>query len=223
MPSSVTMWFSRLSPEMHRRLERAEALAREELVETHARLGVDLVGILAPRMPFDEAIERYIESMGLEGDDAEMVGTRAVALMDEEDVQEDLAREGHRGWKFDWRYATPLGALRFIRRQVKRSNQEELWLELAAARAEEAVSRVHERHAMAFVELLDEEVDPVRALELYADRLELTEFRGRLVYQRVMAALAEQMLPRLNEDEAAALPGARAAALPPALEGPPPA
>jgi hypothetical protein len=200
MPSSVTMWFSRLTPELTRRLERAEALAREELVETHARLAVDLIGILAPRMPFDEAIDRYIESMGLEGDDAEMVGTRAVALMDEDDVQEDLAREGTRGWKFDWRYATPLGALRYIRRQRKRSNEEELWMELAAARSEQILSDVHERHAAGFVELLGDEVDPTRAVELYVDRLELTEFRGRLVYQRVMARLAETLLPRLHED-----------------------
>jgi hypothetical protein len=194
------MWFSGLSPELTRRLERAEALAREELVETHARLAVDLIGILAPRMPFDEAIDRYIESMALEGDDAEMVGTRAVALMDEEDVREDLAREGTRGWKFDWRYATPLGALRYIRRQRKRSNEEELWMELAAARAEQHLADVHERHAMCFVEMLEDEVDPTRAVELYVDRLELAEFRGRLVYQRVMARLAEKMLPRLNED-----------------------
>jgi hypothetical protein len=206
MPSSVTMWFSRLTPELTRRLERAEALAREELVETHARLAVDLIGILAPRMPFDEAIDRYIESMGLEGDDAEMVGTRSVALMDEDDVQEDLAREGTRGWKFDWRYATPLGALRYIRRQVKRSNEEEFWMELAAARAEQILSDVHERHAQDFVELLEDEVDPTRAVELYVDRLELTEFRGRLVYQRVMATLAETMLPRLHEDDQPPVP-----------------
>lgn len=201
MPTSVTMWFSGLTPEMHRRLERAEALAREELVESHARLAVDLVGILAPRMPFDDAIDRYIESMGLEGDESEMVGTRAVALMDEEDVQEDLAREGHRGWKFDWRYATPMGALRYIRRQRKRSGEEEFWMELAAARAEQILAGVHERHAANFVELLgEEEVDPARAIELYVDRLELTELRGRLVYQRVMARLAERLLPRLYEE-----------------------
>jgi hypothetical protein len=215
MPSSVTMWFSGLSPELTRRLERAEALAREELVETHARLAVDLIGILAPRMPFDEAIDRYIESMALEGDDAEMVGTRAVALMDDEDVQEDLAREGTRGWKFNWRYATPLGALRYIRRQRKRNEEEELWMELAAARAEQVLAEVHEKHAASFVALLDDEVDPTRAVELYVDRLELSEFRGRLVYQRVMARLAERMLPRLHEDAAAQLAAGEPAPLSP--------
>jgi hypothetical protein len=208
MPSPVSLWFERLPEEVDRRLERAEALAREDLIETHAQLASDLIGILAPRMAFDEAIERYLESMGLEGEDAEAVGTRAVALMDEQDVQEDLAREGTRGWGFNWRYATPLGALRFIQRQKKRSDEERLWLELAAARAEEKLADAHARHAQEFVRILDEEVDPARAVELYVERLNLPEIRARIVYQRVLARLAESELPRLNEDEPAAPPPA---------------
>ena len=202
MPTSVTMWFSRLTPEMHRRLERAEALAREELVETHARLAVDLVGILAPRMPFDDAIERYLETMELEGDEKEQIGTRAVALMDERDVEEDLAREV-RGWGWNWRYATPLGVLRYIRRQQKRSDEEELWLELAAARAEEALVNAHMKFALEFVRVMDEHdhADPTRAVAHYVERLDLPEGRGRMVYQRVMAHLAEDLLPRLPDDE----------------------
>jgi len=199
MPSPVSSWFERLPEEVDKKLERAEALAREDMVETHARLATDLVGILAPRMPFDDAIERYLESLGLEGEDAEAVGTRAVALLDATDVRDDLAREGTRGWGFNWRYATPLGALRFIQRQKKRSDEERLWLELAAARAEERLADAHARHAQTFVEILDEEVDPARAVELYVERLDLPEVRARIVYQRVLARLAESELPRLNE------------------------
>jgi hypothetical protein len=208
MPSPVSSWFERLPEEVDKKLERAEALAREDMVETHARLATDLVGILAPRMPFDDAIERYLESLGLEGEDAEAVGTRAVALLDATDVHDDLAREGTRGWGFNWRYATPLGALRFIQRQKKRSDEERLWLELAAARAEEKLADAHARHAQTFVEILDEEVDPARAVELYVERLDLPEVRARIVYQRVLARLAESELPRLNE-------GARPAPAPP--------
>src|SRR6202008_514925 len=133
-PAPGSLWHQHLPEEVDSRLERAEALARESLIETHAELASDLVGILAPRMPFDEAIDRYLESMGLEGEDAEAVGSRAVAMLDEREISEDLAREGTRGWGFDWRYATPLGALRFIQRQRKRSAQENLWLELAGER-----------------------------------------------------------------------------------------
>jgi hypothetical protein len=203
MPSPVSLWHQRLPEEIDRKLERAEAFAREAMVETHAALASDLVGILAPRMPFDEAIDRYLESMGLEGEDAEAVGSRAVAVLDEREIREDLAREGTRGWGFDWRYATPLGALRFIQRQRKRSAEEQLWLELAAARAEERIADAHAKHAQVFVDVLEEEVDPTRAVELYVERLNLPETRARIVYQRVLARLAESLLPRLNDDGAA--------------------
>jgi hypothetical protein len=210
MPSPVSLWHQRLPEEIDRKLERAEAFAREGMIETHAELASDLVGILAPRMPFDEAIDRYLESMGLEGDDAEAVGSRAVAVLDEREIREDLAREGTRGWGFDWRYATPLGALRFIQRQRKRSAEEQLWLELAAARAEERIADAHARYAQGFVDILEDEVDPTRAVELYVERLNLPETRARIVYQRVLARLAESLLPRLNDDGTAADEGAPA-------------
>jgi hypothetical protein len=199
MASPVTRWMQGVPQEIQRRLDRAEALAREDLVETHARLARDLVTVLAPRMPFDEAISRYIEIMGLDGEDAEAVGTHAVNLLDDADVRDDLAREGHRGWGFDWRYATPLGALRYIRRQRKRSGEEQLWMELAAARSEEAVADMHMRHALGFVDILGDVADPSRAVSLYADRLDLPDDRARIVYQRVMAKLADKLLPRLHE------------------------
>lgn len=212
MASPVTRWLQGVPQEIQRRLDRAEALAREDLVDTHARLARDLVTVLAPRMPFDEAIARYIEIMALDGEDAEAVGTHAVNLLDDADVRDDLAREGHRGWGFDWRYATPLGALRYIRRQRKRSGEEQLWMELAAARSEEAVADMHMRHALGFVEILGNVADPSRAVSLYADRLDLPDDRARIVYQRVMADLADKLLPRLHEavraeDSAAASEG----------------
>jgi hypothetical protein len=203
MPSPVLLWQQRLPEEVNRRLEHAEAFAREALVEAHAQLASELVGVLAPRMPFDEAIDRYLESMGLEGEDAEAVGTRAVAVMDEHEIRDDLAREGTRGWGFDWRYATPLGALRFIQRQRKRSAEEQLWLELAAARAEERIADVHAHHAQQFVDILEEQVDPSGAVELYVERLNVPDIRSRIVYQRVLARLAASMLPRLAGEAAA--------------------
>lgn len=202
MASPVTQWLQRMPPELDRKLERVEALAREELVNVHAELALDLVSILAPRMPFDVAIERYLESMELEGDEREIVGTRAVALMDEREVQEDLAREGYRGWGWNWRYATPLGVLRYIRRHQKRSDEEDLWLELAAARAEEALVNAHMQYALQFVQVMEEHehADPTRAAALYVERLDIPELRARMVYQRVMARLAEDLLPRLDDE-----------------------
>jgi len=201
--ASPVSFLQRMPPELSRRLERAEALAREALLDVHAELATDLVSILAPRMPFDEAIERYLETMDLEGEEKEAIGTRAVALMGEGDVEEDLAREGTRGWGWDWRYATPLGVLRYIGRVQKRSNEEELWLELAAARAEERLVEAHVQFAMEFVELMDEHshADPTRAVAHYIERLDVPDLRARILYQRVLSRLAEDLLPRLPDDE----------------------
>lgn len=205
--ASPVSFLQRMPPELSRKLDRAEALAREALMDTHAELATDLVGILAPRMPFDEAIERYLETMQLEGEEKEAIGTRAVAILDESELQEDMAREGTRGWGWDWRYATPLGVLRYIGRVQKRSNEEELWLELAAARAEEKLVEAHVGFAMQFVELMDEHdhADPTRAVAHYLERLDVPDLRARIVYQRVLARLAEEKLPRLpDEDEESA-------------------
>jgi hypothetical protein len=201
--ASPVSFLQRMPPELERRLERAEALAREALIDVHAELATDLVAILAPRMPFDEAIQRYLETMQLEGEEKEVIGTRAVAILDEREVQEDLAREGTRGWGWDWRYATPLGVLRYISRVQKRSSEEELWLELAAARAEEKLIEAHLQFALEFVELMHEHehADPTRAVAHYVERLDVPELRARMVYQRVLARLAEDLLPRLPEDE----------------------
>lgn len=201
--ASPVSFLQRMPPELERRLERAEALAREHLIDVHAELATDLVSILAPRMPFDQAIERYLETMDLEGEEKEVIGTRAVALLDDADLQEDMAREGTRGWGWNWRYATPIGVLRYIGRVQKRSSEEELWLELAAARAEEKLVEAHMDYAMQFVELMDEHdhADPTRAVAHYIERLDVPELRARMVYQRVMAHLAEDLLPRLPDDE----------------------
>jgi hypothetical protein len=201
--ASPVSFLQRMPPELSRRLERAEALAREALLDTHAELATDLVGILAPRMPFDQAIERYLETMQLEGEEKEAVGTRAVAILDEGELQEDMAREGTRGWGWDWRYATPIGVLRYISRVQKRSSEEELWLELAAARAEEKLVGAHVDYALEFVNLMHEHqhADPTRAVAHYIERLDVPELRARMVYQRVMARLAEDLLPRLPDEE----------------------
>jgi hypothetical protein len=195
-------WLQRVPPDLERELDRAEALAREEITDIHAGLALDLVGILAPRMPFDEAIGRYLESLRLDDDERDAVGTRAIALLDTDEVTEDSKREGLRGRGWNWRYVTPPGVLRYIQRQKKRSDEEELWLELAAARAEEKLIDAHLRHAVKFVALMDEQAlaDPTRAVAHYVERLDLPDLRARIVYQRVLALLAEDLLPRLPDE-----------------------
>lgn len=198
MQPTMPLWFQRLPSDLRRRLELAEATANEARSATHAQQALNLVAVLAPRMPFDEAVDRYIEIMGLSGDEAESVHTRALVSLSNADVGEDLARERHRPlWGLDWRYATPLGAVRYVRRKMRRSAEEDLWMELSAARAEEAIIRNHIRHALIFVEILEDHAPPPRGVSLYLDALEVPAARARSVYQRALARVAEAELPRL--------------------------
>lgn len=198
MQPSLPLWFQRLPPDLRRRLDLAEAAATEARMETHAREALNLVAVLAPRMPFDEAVERYIDIMGLQGDEAEIVHNRALVALSDSELTANLSGERHRtGWGLDWRYATPLGAIRFVRRQLRRSAEEDLWMELCAARAEEALVRTHIRHALNFVKILESYTPPPRSISLYLDQLGVPSARARAVYQRALARVADAELPRL--------------------------
>lgn len=197
MPSHIPLFLQRLSSELQRRLELAEAGAREARRETHALQALDLVALLENRMPFDDAVGRYLELMDLGSEESEIVRTRALVLLGARITPSDLTRERDRsGWNLDWRYATPLGAVRFLRRHLRRNAEEDLWMEFAAARAEEALIVTHVKHARIFVRLLDGEVPPPRSVSIYLDRLEVPAARARSVYQRTLAQLAERYLPR---------------------------
>ena len=207
MQPHMPIWTQRLPADIRRRLELAVAAAIEARSDTHARQALNVVAVLAPRMPFDEAVERYIDIMSLAAEEAETVRNRALVALSDTGLAEDLSRERHRtGWGLDWRYATPLGAVRFVRRQLRRNAEEDLWLELSAARAEEAIARTHIRHALIFVEMLGEIAPPTRAVSLYLDQLEVPSMRARSIYQRALARVAEQELPRLLAAEQEAAP-----------------
>jgi hypothetical protein len=199
MQPQLPLWFQRLPSEVRRRLELAEATAVEARRDTHAEQALNLVAVLSSRMPFDEAVARYIDIMGLGGDEAELVHSRALVALGDSQLGGDLARERHRtGWGLDWRYATPLGAVRFVRRRLRRNAEEDLWLELSAARAEEALVRTHIRHALTFVEIMGDYAPPPRSVAVYLDQLEVPAARARSVYQRALARVADAELARVR-------------------------
>jgi hypothetical protein len=198
MQPHLPIWTQRLPPDVRRRIELAVAAAMEARSDTHAQQALHLMAVLAPRMPFDEAVERYIDIMNLAGEEAETVRNRSLVALSDTGLADELSKERHRtGWGLDWRYATPLGAVRFVRRQIRRNAEEDLWLELSAARAEEAITRTHIKHAMIFVDMLEEIAPPPRAVTLYLDQLEVPSVRARAIYQRALARVAEKELPRL--------------------------
>ncbi|MQA90511.1 MAG: hypothetical protein GEU90_09775 [Gemmatimonas sp.] len=198
MQPTLPLWFQRLAPDRRRRIELAVAAATEARLDTHAQQALNFVAVFAPRLSFDQAVDRYIEVLGLTGDEAQIVRTRALVVLGETGVAEEFARNRPNSSRLNWRYATPLGAVRFVRRRLRRSAQEDLWLELSAARAEEALIRTHVRHALSFVDMLEDQLPPTRAVTLYLEQLEIPAARARSVYQRALARVAAVELPRLD-------------------------
>src|SRR5690606_42161684 len=70
------IWTQRLPPDVRRRLELAVAAAAEARSDTHAQQALNLVAVLASRKPSDEAGERYLDEMGLAGEEAETLRNR---------------------------------------------------------------------------------------------------------------------------------------------------
>ncbi len=198
MQPTLPIWSQRLPPERRRRLEVALAAATEARLDTHAQQALNLVAVLAPRMTFDQAVERYIDIMGLGAEEAQIVETRALVALGESGFAEELSRERPNPLQLNWRYATPLGAVRFVRRRLRRNAQEALWLELSAARAEEALIRSHVKHALIVVRILKKDLPPTRAISTYLEHLAVPSARARAVYQRALARIAEAELPRLD-------------------------
>jgi hypothetical protein len=199
MSPNLPIWLQRLPNEVGRQLELAVAAAAEARLDTHAQEALNVVAVLANRVSFDHAVERYIDVMGLGGDEAQIVQTRALVLLGQTGVAQELATREHRSSpRLNWRYATPLGAVRFVRRQLRRNAEEDYWMELSAARAEEALVRTHIKHALLFVEILEEYYPPTRSVTFYLDQLAVPSARSRSVYQRTLARIATAELPRLS-------------------------
>jgi len=196
MQSSLALFFQRLPAEYRARLDLAIAAATEARLDAHAHEALNVVAVLASRTSFDQAVDRYIQVMGVNGEEAQIIRTKALVALGESGAVEELLK-AQQGERLDWRYATPLGAVRYVRRQLRRSAEEDLWMELSAARAEEALIRTHVKHALNFVHILEDQFPPTRAVTLYIDQLEVSSQRARSVYQRALARVAAIELPRL--------------------------
>ncbi|HUE96922.1 MAG TPA: hypothetical protein VMN39_09690 [Longimicrobiaceae bacterium] len=197
MQPTLPLLFQRLPPDRIRKLELAMAAAIEARLDTHAEQALNLVAVLSSRMAFDQAVERYIDIMALGGEEAQIVRTRALVALSESAIAEELSRD-RPAPRLSWKYATPLGAVRFVRRRLRRNAEEDLWMELSAARAEEALIRTHVKHALNFITILEEHVPPTRAVSLYLEQLEVPTSRARSVYQRTLARVAAAELPHLQ-------------------------
>lgn len=183
------------------------AMAWESLVEVHVNNAVRLIALLREKRPLEEGLSRYIEEMDLVAPMTNAVRTRALARLDASDLREgEQSTRPLRAWRDGeetpaeqvegWRRFRPDVVVREVRQRQRRADKIEGWIQLAIARAEEAVIRTHVDNAITFAALLVEHLPLAGAVQHYLDATGLTGGRAQAVFQRTMARLADVHLPR---------------------------
>lgn len=181
---------------VRRRVELAIAVAQERLLATHLQHALAVIHLFDERMPYSQAAGIYTRILGLTEDQAQVVTTRALAHLGEKVAAEE------------WAY-TPLvpepeekperrrNLLDLVRRRLQGRVDDEMRrkVEMAAARAEVALLDDHVANALDFIEILEREMTPSEAVEMYVDALEVRETIGEVVYYRALAVLADRLLP----------------------------
>lgn len=209
----------RLPPAVRRRLEVATATAWEALAETHVANALQFVELMAGRLPFEDAVRRYLHEMDVPPAMAAAVRNRVLVALEEREEQESprpplrLAEphepEKEADEKAGWRRFRPDVVVRGVRARHRRHEAIEQWVKLAIARAEENIINTHINNAITFAALLEDHYPLDRCVAEYLAALSVTGSRGQAVFQRTMARIADARLPIPNSPAGAPRSSAR--------------
>lgn len=212
--------FRRGPEHVRRQADVAAAAAWEALVEAHTSHALRFVALMASRLDFDEAIDRYLDELDVHEPMASAVRSRVLISL-EEALREGGERPPHpeydgetaggaagRGGDGGGERPEPGGLRRFrpdvlvkgIARKVRETGEVDEWVRLAVARAEEGVIRAHMENAVAFVSVLRGHEPLHEAVDDYLELMRVSGGRAQSVHQRTMAELADLHLP-LDDEE----------------------
>lgn len=198
----------RLPEPVKRRLEVATATATEALLETHARYGLRLVRLLRDQLPFDEAVDRYIDEMGLAGDAARSARSRIFVALEAEERHghgpdfdgDPAARREHSGFQ-RLRRLRPDVVVRDMKQRQRRHEETDRIIQLSLAQAEEGLLNTHIENAVDFAALLDDHFSFERAIEQYLAEIGLSGCRAQAVMQRTMCRIADAQIGSAKGEE----------------------
>jgi hypothetical protein len=201
MASIGRLKFKRTPEPVRRRLEMAAAAAWEAVVDAHANHAAGFVALLGQRLPFDQAVERYLEEMDVRDPMASAIRSRVLTRLEALPDVPAPAPDSEAGAPAE--VAAPGGLKRFrpdvvakgIARKVRATEAVEEWIRLAIARAEEGVLQAHIDNAVAFTDIVRGHLGLDEGVEDYIDLMRITGGRAQSVYQRTMARLADIHLP----------------------------
>lgn len=205
------MNFRRGSEQVRRQVDVAAAAAWEALVEAHTGHALRFIALMAARLDFDEAIDRYLDELDVQEPMSAAVRSRVLIAL-EHSLRNEPGRpsltaygtaDGEEGGEGDrgLRRFRPDVLMKGIARKVREGGEADEWIRLAVARAEEGVIRAHVDNAVIFVAVLRGHEPLDEAVDDYLELMRVSGGRAQSVHQRTMAKLAELHLPDDEDDE----------------------
>lgn len=203
----------KISRTTQRQVDLTTAVCQERLLSTHVRHVLALVDLVEPELPFDSALDIYARILRLTPEQARNVGSRALAaigrrtgLTEADDVSLDLGDDDgdlddggpeERGDGGEGRFELVFSR---VRRRIRGRVQDDLRqrINLAAARAEDALFETHVQNALVFGKALAEEIPLHEAVDLYLDVMTIPEGVSDVVFNRALRLVADDVLPPID-------------------------
>jgi hypothetical protein len=195
---------------LQRQIDLTTAVCQERLLATHVRHVLALVDLTADQLPFDTALDIYARVLKLTPEQARNVGSRALAALGRrsgvpegedpevqllEDEPEDRDPQAHRSeqeraGRFDQVFSR-------VRRRIRGRVQDDLRnrINLASARAEDAVFLTHVDNSLIFARALADEMQIHESVDLYLDTMSIPDGVSDVVFNRALRTVADDVLP----------------------------
>ena len=180
MSTYMRMPLRRVPPSLQLRLRVREAAAWEALAEAHRSQAAEFARVLGTVLSADAALASYFRFVWVPAKIRDWVETGALLRLDLNQVPSIPAPEG-------WVAA--------LRHRARMQQEAERMAPLAAARAEQALIRVHVDNALAIEEFLREVMPSAEAIAWYLRTFGLAAGTANVVYQDALAQVAERDLP----------------------------
>lgn len=199
---------------LQRQIDLTTAVCQERLLATHVRHVIAFVDLVAPEMPFDHALDIYARVLRLSPEQARNVGSRVLAIIgrrnglpesveepeislledDAADHEEARAAGSGDGPRWDAVFGR-------VRRRIRGRVHEDLRhrINLAGARAEDAVFDTHVENSLLFGRALSAEVPLHEAVDLYLEIMAVPDGVSDTVFNRALRVAADAELPPLEE------------------------
>ncbi len=185
-----------LSDSMRRRVELAVAVAQERLLATHVEHALLLIQLVGEQVPFENALAIYTRMLRLSEDEARVITTRALATLGEQGVRGEIWPE------LTTEQAPPdreprKSFMNLMRSRLRGRVNDDMrrHVELSAARTEIAILHTHVENALQFVDLLENEMPYIEAVELYLDALQVRDSIAEVTAYMALARRADELLP----------------------------